>query len=148
MRHNDMRRSVVGPILAAKGQLFMAHVLVYYPDRAIRQLVSEMCEIEGHNVTRVDTLDDALMVLRASLHRIVAILDWDHDWQHPYRDFFALRDANPDWYAQHGYIGLRWRPLTEEDEAVLAADGVRIFRGPFMAEDLLRAVAELAAGSS
>lgn len=126
----------------------MAHVLVYYPERTIRQLVSEMCELDGHTITGVDTLSDALMVLRASLHRIVAILDWDHDWQHPYRDFFALRDANPDWYAQHGYIGLRWHELAADDEAVLAAAGVRIFGGPFMAEDLLRAVAELAAGPS
>ena len=124
----------------------MAHVLVYYPDRPIRQLVSAICEAEGHTVTAVDTLDDALMVLRASLHRIVAILDWDHDWQHPSLDFVALRDAHPDWYAQHGYIGLRWHELTAEDAAALAAAGVRIFRGAFAAEDLLRAVAELAAG--
>lgn len=123
----------------------MAHVLVYYPDRPLRQLVGDICEIEGHRVTGVGTLDDALMVLRSSLHRIVAILDWDHDWQNPSEDFIALRDAHPDWYAQHGYIGLRWRSLADEDAAALEAAGVRLFRGPFPAEELLRAVNELAA---
>lgn len=123
----------------------MAHVLVYYPDRPIRQLVAALCEAEEHDVTEVGALDDALMVLRSSLHRIVAILDFGHDWQHPAQDFFALRDAHPDWYAQHGYIGLCWRSLSDEDAAALAAAGVRLFRGPFAADELLRAVAELAA---
>lgn len=123
----------------------MAHVLVYYPDQPIRQLIGDICEFGGHTVIPAETLADALMVLRTSLHRVVAVLDWDHDWQHPYLDFFALRDANPDWYAQHGYIGLRWLPLTGEEAAVLAAADVRIFRGPFRPSELLRMVAELAA---
>lgn len=124
----------------------MAHVLVYVDDSMMCPMLGDFCESEGHTVTATQTLDDALMVLRTSLHRVVAVMEWNHAWRHPYHDFFALRDANPEWYAQHGYIGIRWWTLSEEEQAVLAAAGVRILFSPFDFGDLIRAIEELAAG--
>lgn len=124
----------------------MAHVLVYWDEPMLCRLIGDMCEFEGYSVTTASTSDDALMVLRTSLHRVVAIMEWNHIWRHPYRDFFALRDANPEGYAHHGYIGIRWWPLTDEERAVLAAAGVRILPWPCEFDDLLRMVEELAAG--
>ncbi len=46
----------------------MAHVLVFYVEPSIAGLLALACEEEGHVVTTVHMVDDALMVLRSSLH--------------------------------------------------------------------------------
>lgn len=56
----------------------MAHVLVLHDDQLVRELLTLICEEDGHNTTSVSTVADALMVLRASLHPIVAVVERDH----------------------------------------------------------------------
>lgn len=126
----------------------MAHVLVYNDDPMLCRMIGDVCEIRGHAVTSAHSPDDALMILRTSLHRIVAILEWQQMWQHPFQDFLALRAASPEWYAHHGYIGTCRLPLSDDEHAELTAAGVRILTSPYTAQDLVRAVAELAASGS
>jgi hypothetical protein len=52
------------------GVCAMAHVLVFYDDPSIAMLLAVICEEEGHAVTNVHSVEDALMVLRSSLHPV------------------------------------------------------------------------------
>ena len=57
----------------------MTQVLVYHWDRCIKQLLAEFCKEDSHEVVAaVDTVEEALAVLRSTLHPIVAILERDH----------------------------------------------------------------------
>ena len=56
----------------------MAHVLVLYADSSIASLLAQICQEVGHAVTRVCTVDDALIVLRSSLHPLNALCERAH----------------------------------------------------------------------
>lgn len=120
----------------------MAHVLVFYDDRLVRLLLTEICEMDEHAVTAVDTADDALMVLRTTLHPLVAIVYCGPRSITPQGPFFAIVRDHPELYGQHRYIALRARTLSDDEKALMRSLSVRLLTLPFRSEDLLSALKE------
>lgn len=118
----------------------MAHVLVFYDDYLpIRKLLESVCQDEGHTVTSVETADDALMVLRTSLHPLVAVLgpvDYWPEWRSPFSYLQTVRD-HPDDYQGHRDIALCVLPWYPDEQALLRSLNVSVLGRPFAFEDLL-----------
>lgn len=121
------------------------HVLVFHDNPSVRDLLTTVHEEEGYLVTSVGTMDDALIILRASLHPLVAIVGNDLSSVHPLGSFFEIVRDHPNWYGQHRYVAFHSWDLSETDEALLCELGVTVLRQPFDTDDLLKLVAEAAA---
>src|SRR5215469_2987476 len=118
----------------------MAHILVFQDDPSIRKMIAEICREEGHSVMEVSTVEDALMVLRTTLHPVVGIMERDHSSMHPDFPLFPTIRDHPELYGQHRYIAITWWHLTDDDEALLRELGLPWLAGPFAVERLLDAV--------
>jgi hypothetical protein len=128
------------------------HVLVFWDEPAILHLVTQVCTEEGYAVTTVRTVADALMVLRTSLHPIVALCERDHSSLPPDGPFFQHIYDRPDLYGQHRYVAFHSWQLSPEEQALLDALGVPLVSVPFsltmLLEQIEQAVVSLAPGSS
>ena len=118
----------------------MAHVLVFQDEAMIADMIAEFCEAEGHCVTRASTVEDTLMILRASLHPLIVIAERDHSSLHPDGPFFVTIRDHPEFYAQHRYIAIHWWKLTEDEQALMRELGVPLLHGPFDLYHLLALV--------
>jgi DNA-binding NtrC family response regulator len=102
----------------------MAHVLVYEDDMDIQSLLANVLEEEGYLVTTASTAEDALMILRTSLHPLIVVADGDYSFIPPDGPFFVSIRDHPEYYAQHRYIAIHGRNLTEDEEALMRELGV------------------------
>jgi hypothetical protein len=118
----------------------MGHVLVHWDEAIFRNLFADICRIEGHDVIEVSTVEDALMVLRTTLHPLVGILERDHSSLHPDYPLFPTIRAHPELYGQHRYVTVHWWRLSDEDEALLRELSVAHTTGPCTVEWLVAAV--------
>jgi CheY-like chemotaxis protein len=123
------------------GACAMAHVLVFYDDSSIAMLLTVICEEEGHAVTRVHSVEDALMVLRSSLHPMIALCERDHSSRNPAGPFFAIIRDHPDLYGQHRYIAFHSWNLSDDEQALLDGLGVPLLGVPFSVQQLIAAIA-------
>ena len=123
------------------GACAMAHVLVFYVEPSIAGLLALACEEEGHVVTIVHTVDDALMVLRSSLHPLVALCDHDLIFRHPSESFFATIRDQPEQYGQHRYIAITCRPISDDEKALLDELGVPLVSAPFSLIEVMDLIA-------
>lgn len=124
----------------------MAHVLVFYDDSSIAMLIAEICEEEGHAVTVVHSVEDAHMVLRSSLHPMIALCERDHSSRdHSSRDpagpLFAIIRDHPELYGQHRYIAFTSWSLSDDEQALLDEVGVPLISVPFSLQQLIDAIA-------
>lgn len=126
----------------------MAHVLVFDDDQAIAEMLTMFFEDEGHVVTKVHTADDALMVLRTSLHPLVAVVERDHSSRHPGGPFFEIVRDQPDLYSQHRYIALHAWQLSDDEKMLMQSLNVPLMGLPFSLDKLLALVAAAVASFS
>jgi len=119
----------------------MAHVLVFYDDSSIAMLIAEICEEEGHAVTVVHSKEDALMLLRSSLHPMIALCERDHSSRDPAGPFFVIIRDHPELYSQHRYIAFTSWNLSDDEQALLDGLGVRLLGVPFSVQQLIYAIA-------
>ena len=119
----------------------MAHVLVFYDDPSIAMLLTVICEEEGHAVTVVHSVEDALMVLRSSVHPMIALCERHHSSCDPARPFFAIIHDHPDLYGQHRYIAFHSWNLSDDEQALLDGLGVPLLGVPFSVQQLIAAIA-------
>jgi len=119
----------------------MAHVLVFYDDSSIAMLIAEICEEEGHAVTVVHSKEDALMVLRSSLHPMIALCERDHSSRDPAGPFFVIIRDHPELYSQHRYIAFTSWNLSDDEQALLDGLGVPLLGVPFSVQQLIYAIA-------
>lgn len=123
----------------------MAHVLVFHDDLAIACLLTEVIEMEGHAVITVHTADDALMVLRTSLHPLVGVVERDRSSRHPGGAFFEIVRDHPDRYGQHRYIALHSWELSEDETTLMRSLNVSWLALPFSVDEVLALVNEAVA---
>ncbi|GAC1449742.1 MAG: hypothetical protein PVSMB4_08180 [Ktedonobacterales bacterium] len=123
----------------------MAHVLVFFDWLALQSTITGVCEQEGYAVTAVSTVEDALMVLRTTLHPLVAIVERDHSSRHPETPLFPTIRQHPDLYGQHRYIAVHAWELSDDERATLRAMGVWIIAMPFSIDTLCEYIAEAVA---
>lgn len=123
----------------------VAHVLVFNDDSVIRRVFTYVCEDAGHTVTAVSTVEDALMVLRTTLHPLVAIVERDHSSRHPETPLFPTIRQHPDLYGQHRYIAVHAWELSDDERATLRAMGVWIMTMPFSVDTLCAYIADAVA---
>lgn len=119
----------------------MAHMLVFYDDPSIAMLLTQICEEEGHAVTNVHSEEDALMVLRSSLHPIIALFERNHSSHDPARPFFVIIRDHPELYGQHRYIAFDSWNLSDDEQALLDELGVTLLSVPFALPQLIDAIA-------
>ena len=119
----------------------MAHVLVFYDDSSIAMLIAEICEEEGHAVTVVYSKEDALMLLRSSLHPMIALCERDHSSRDPAGPFFVNIRDHPELYSQHRYIAFTSWNLSDDEQALLDGLGVPLLGVPFSVQQLIYAIA-------
>jgi CheY-like chemotaxis protein len=119
----------------------MAHVLVFYDDSSIAMLIAEICEEEGHAVTVVHSKEDALMLLRSSLHPMIALCERDHSSRDPAGPFFVIIRDHPELYSQHRYIAFTSWNLSDDEQALLDGLGVPLLGVPFSVQQLIYAIA-------
>lgn len=120
------------------------HVLIFDEDPDYAWLLTAICEGEGYTVTVTHTVDDALMVLRTTLHPLIVVTEYDYIILHTDGTFFQTIRDHPDLYGQHRYITLHWRTLSGEEVALL--DGVSVLRisRPFQWQELIAILAHVA----
>jgi CheY-like chemotaxis protein len=123
------------------GACAMAHVLVFYDEPSIAGLLALACEEEGHVVTTVHMVDDALMVLRSSLHPLVALCDHDLIFRHPSESFFAIIRDHPELYGQHRYIAFTSWSLSDDEQVLLDEVGVPLVSAPFSLMEVVDLIA-------
>lgn len=124
----------------------MARVLILHDESIHKRLLAGICECEGHEiVAAVDTVEEALAVLRSSLRPLVAILERDHSSLHPELPLFPTIYQNPESYRHHRYIAIHCWELSEEEQALLDELQVIVFSSPYHTEALMEAVAQSAA---
>lgn len=119
----------------------MRHVLVFHGDPSVRQLLAVAFDREGYAVTKVATIDDALMTLRAALHPIVTFLQLDPYPQPPPGSFFQRVSDQPELYGQHRFVAMHARTLSEDEQKLLADVGVSLVGRPISIERILEMVA-------
>ncbi len=128
----------------------MAHVLDGVYDVAMRTMVAEMLEIEGHRVTVASDFWGGLGVLRSALHPVIGIYAGDV-WLNPLQEeHLAALEANLETLRQHAYLQITWLagPLPkrlERLERVAAQLHIETISPPFPVETLLQAVTRAAA---
>lgn len=120
------------------------HVLIFHSDPSIARMLATVCEVERFGVTTTHTVDDTLMMLRSSLHPLVAVADHDHCAVHPDPPFYGTIRDYPDTYGQHRHIAIHWWQLSDEDEALLDELGVSRLQGPFPIQDFVTLLEEAA----
>jgi CheY-like chemotaxis protein len=118
----------------------MAHVLVFYDDESIAMLIAEICEEEGYAVTVVHSVEDALMVLRSSLHPMIALCERDHSSRDPAGPFFVIIRDHPELYGQHRYIAFHSWNLSDDEQALLDEVGAQLISVPFTSSQLIYAI--------
>jgi hypothetical protein len=118
----------------------MAHVLVFFDDPCINQMLTETCRLENHDVVSVSTLEDALAVLRSTQYPLIAIVERDHSSRHPEYPLFPTIRRYPEHYGMHRYITMHWWPLSADDQALLKELDVVVLRGPCTMQQLVDAV--------
>ena len=124
----------------------MARVFIYFDEPMVKQLLIYRGEDEGHEIIgAVDTVEEALAVLRSTLHPLIAILERDHSSRHPDTPLFPTIRQYPEMYGQHRYITVHWWKLSAEEQALLGELHMIVFTGSFRAEAMLDAVARSAA---
>ena len=121
----------------------MTHVLVFHDMPQIRELLTVFLEEEGFVVTSAGTMEDALMVLRTSLHPLIAVEERCYSSPQAFSSFFENIRDHPDWYGQHRYIALA-SPSSGDEEALLRTLNVALLPRPYPIEALLALVAEAA----
>lgn len=119
----------------------MAHVLVFHDDPSIRAFLTDVLEMEGYSVTSVGTMEDALMVLRTSLHPLIAIVERDRSSRHPGGPFFEIVRDQPDLYGQHRYIALYTWHLSDTEKALMQSLNVPLLELPFSVDKLFVLIA-------
>ena len=128
-------------MFARDGACAMAHVLVFYDDPSIAMLLAVICEEEGHAVTVVHSVEDTLMVLRSSLHPMIALCERDHSSRDPAGPFFVIIRDHPDLYGQHRYIAFDSWNLSDDEQALLDEIGAPLISVPFSSQQLIYAIA-------
>jgi CheY-like chemotaxis protein len=123
------------------GACAMAHVLVFYDDPSIAMLLAMICEEEGHAVTTVHSVEDALMVLRSSLHPMIALCERDHSSHDPAGPFFVTIRDHPELYGQHRYVAFTSWNLSDDERALLDEVGAPLISVPFTSSQLIYAIA-------
>lgn len=106
-----------------------------------------VCEDAGYPVTSVETLDDALMVLRTSLHPLITIVEGHYRFRGTFNAFFEHIRDHPNWYGQHRYIALA-SPSSDDEEALLHTLNVALLPHPFPIDKLVDLIAHAAAALS
>jgi CheY-like chemotaxis protein len=119
----------------------MAHVLVFYDEPSIAMLLAVICEEEGHAVTKVHSVEDALMVLRSSLHPMIALCERDHSSHDPAGPFFVTIRDHPELYGQHRYVAFTSWNLSDDERALLDEVGAPLISVPFTSSQLIYAIA-------
>ncbi len=123
----------------------MAHVLVFFDEPCMRKMYAEICRLEDHDVVAVSTVEDALAVLRSTLHPMIAILERDQSSVHPEHPLFPTIRVHPEDYGHHRYITIHWWPLSDEYQTLLKELDVAVLHGPCTALQLLAAIEYAAA---
>jgi CheY-like chemotaxis protein len=123
------------------GACAMAHVLVFYDEPSIADLLACVCSEEGHAVTTVSTVADALIVLRSTLHPMIALCERDHSSRDPAGPFFAIIRDHPEHYSQHRYIAFKDWSLSDDEQALLDGLGVPLLSLPFTVAQVIDAMA-------
>lgn len=120
------------------------HVVILHNYPAIANLFAFTCEEAGYVATEVATTGDALMVLRSSLHPLVAIVDCDYSSSHADEPFFQTIYHHPDLYRQHRYIAMHAADVPEEERRSLEAMRVPLVGIPFTLAYLMDLVGQAA----
>lgn len=120
----------------------MRHVLVFHDDPSVRQLLAVAFDGQGYTVTQVETMDDALMTLRAALHPVVTFLQLDRYPQPPPGSFFQRVSDHPELYGQHRFVAMHVRTLPEDEQQLLAGVGVSLVTTPISIARILELVAD------
>jgi CheY-like chemotaxis protein len=119
----------------------MAHVLVIADDPIAGRMMRDFLEDEGHAVTMALAEDEALAVLRSTLHPLVVVLHLtglgDALDALEGRVLAAVRDAGDTWPA-HRFVGFGWL-LPPALEELAAAVGLRM-AAQFRPDDLVAAL--------
>jgi CheY-like chemotaxis protein len=125
----------------------MAHVLIAEDEGDLRQTLRTLLEGEGYTVGEAADGQQALDMIRSSPTALVVLMDVLMPMLNGIQVLEAVA-ADPALAARDQYLLLTAndRPLLAAAGAVLAALGVTIVAKPFDIDDLLRAVAQAAAG--
>lgn len=122
------------------------HVLVFSDNQNIVYMLEAILEEEGYVVTSASSMDDALMVLRTSLHPLVVLVEHSVRLKSLVGAFFGAVRSHPEWYGQHRYLAICPYSLPADVEDLLETLHVRQLHIPFNIDpDLLPLVAEAAA---
>jgi CheY-like chemotaxis protein len=118
----------------------MAHVLVFSESPESALMIRFLCEEEGHAVTLASTAEDALGVLRTTLHPLVGILDCGLQTQFSRSLLFSTIHRYPALYGHHRYLTLRWSAVPDDEQALLNDLGVSVVYSPFPTEEFVAAL--------
>jgi hypothetical protein len=114
----------------------MRDILVFHWDVSIAQMLYEIREMEGYNVTRTSTVEKTLEALRTAPHPLIVLAERDHSSLHPDGPFFEIIRDHPDLYGRHRYFAMHSWSLSEEEIALLDGLGVPRLKVPFPVDQL------------
>lgn len=125
----------------------MAHVLAGLFDSAIRSVVADILEYEGHEVTVPRDFWGGLGVLRSALHPLIVLYMRDGSPGLLTDEHLAAIEANMPSLRHHQYIQLTWGygPWSEPFQRLVDQVHIQAVPGTFPIEVLLEAVDQAAA---